>query len=495
MTTNTLPVAVIGGGPVGLAAAAHLLERGQTPLVLEAGDTAADNIRAWGHVRLFSPWRYVVDPASVRLLEAAGWTAPPPDELPTGDQLVDRYLLPLSRLPNVAPHLRLGARVLSVTRQGFDKLKTAGREQAPFVLHVQRTDGATEHVLARAVIDASGTWTAPNPLGAAGLMAEGEAGLTERIRYGIPDVLGRERERYAGRRVLVVGSGHSAFNVLLDLAELATRASGTAIIWAIRGSMSADRYGGGAADALPARGQLGERLRRLVDAGTIRLVEGFRIAALRSTAGGIEAVGEQGSIGPVDEIVAATGFRPDLTLARELRLALDPVVESPIALAPLIDPNVHSCGTVPPHGFQELSHPEQDFYTVGMKSYGRAPTFLLLTGYEQVRSVVAALSGDLEAARDVMLTLPETGVCGGPAAGAAEESPEESRGGPTPTPTSVDLVAVGAAPVASVAAGCCGGLAPAASGACCVKDAEAKAAGEDGCGCGKAVVAPAVAAR
>ncbi|SCF83810.1 hypothetical protein GA0115254_118614 [Streptomyces sp. Ncost-T10-10d] len=82
-------------------------------------------------------------------------------------------------------------------------------------------------------------------------------------------------------------------------------------------------------------------------------------------------------------------------------------------LAPLIDPNQHSCGTVYPHGAKELAHPEQDVYVVGMKSYGRAPTFLAMTGYEQVRSVAAALAGDNEAAERVELTLPETGVCGG----------------------------------------------------------------------------------
>jgi len=80
-------------------------------------------------------------------------------------------------------------------------------------------------------------------------------------------------------------------------------------------------------------------------------------------------------------------------------------------LAPLIDPNHHSCGTVPPHGVDELTHPELGYYAIGVKSYGRAPTFLLATGYEQARSVVAALAGDWEAARDVQLHLPETGVC------------------------------------------------------------------------------------
>jgi hypothetical protein len=143
----------------------------------------------------------------------------------------------------------------------------------------------------------------------------------------------------------------------------------------------------------------------------LNLVTGVRITRLEPTPEGIVVTGQDVVLPPVDEIIAATGFRPDLNLLSELRLALDPAVESPTALAPLIDPNLHSCGSVPPHGAVELRHPEPDLYIVGMKSYGRAPTFLMLTGYEQVRSVAAAIAGDWEAARDVQLVLPETGVC------------------------------------------------------------------------------------
>jgi thioredoxin reductase len=366
-------------------------------------------------------------------------------------------------------------RVESISRQGVDKMKTPGRDDAPFVLGVRDDDGRMHKFHARAVIDASGTWTAPNPLGADGVLAVGEADAAGRIRYGIPDVRGTERQRYAGQRVLVVGSGHSAFNALLDLAALAAEAPATTITWAIRGAPARDLYGGGESDALPARGLLGQRLRRLVETGAIRLVAGFRAEAVRLTDNGIEVLAEDGHIGPVDEIIAATGFRPSLSLTRELRLSLDPTVESPVALAPLIDPNVHSCGTVPPHGFRELSHPEQGFYTVGMKSYGRAPTFLLLTGYEQVRSVVAALAGDLEAAADVRLTLPQTGVCSGPA--ATDDADHEAPQPFVDSPTRAHPL-----PVTSTA-GCCGGPAPAPSGACCALDAEAKAAGKPGCGC------------
>src|SRR5690606_34029468 len=136
MSESTLPVAVIGAGPVGLAAAAHLLERGETPLIFEAGAQVGTNIRDWGHVRMCSPWSLTVDSASVRLLEAEGWQMPTADELPTGNELIDRYLLPLAALPAIQPHLHLNARVIAISRRHIDKMKDAGRDDAPFVLHV-----------------------------------------------------------------------------------------------------------------------------------------------------------------------------------------------------------------------------------------------------------------------------------------------------------------------------------------------------------------------
>jgi thioredoxin reductase len=337
---------------------------------------------------------------------------PNEDHLPTGRELVEQLLEPLASHPRMASHIRLGRRVEAVSRRGYDKVKSTGRDGAPFELVVRTADGQIARVLARAVIDASGTWYAANPMGAAGLVAEGEAEHARRIRYGIPDVTGRERARYAGRRTLVVGSGHSAFNAVLDLAALAKESRGTDVVWAVRRTDAGRMFGGGQSDQLEARGALGTRLQSLVDAGRVRLVTGFRVARVLETDGALAVESDEGErINAVDQIVVATGFRPDLSLARELRLRLDPWLEAPEQLAPLIDPNVHSCGTVYPHGASELAHPEKDFYVVGMKSYGRAPTFLLLTGYEQVRSVACALVGDEEGARNVQLVLPETGVC------------------------------------------------------------------------------------
>jgi len=471
MAHGSLPVAVLGAGPVGLAAAARLIERGIEPLIIEAGASVGAHLLDYGHVRLFSPWRFNIDPAVAALLRRSGWQPPPDDALPLAREVVEHVLQPFALLPEVSRALKLNTRVLSVSREGYDKVKSSGRERAPFVIRVSQAGGTVEFK-ARAVIDATGTWSQPNPLGANGLPARGESEHRERIAYGIPDVLGRDRHRYAGKRTLVVGAGHSAANALLALAELARQVPGTELAWAVRTPTLARVFGGGTADALPARGQLGSDLRALRDSGRLQFFAGLRITAIRAAHGrlvveGLDRDGQPLQVDGIDEIIGATGQRPDLSMTSELRLKLDPWLESTESLGPLIDPNLHSCGTVRPHGHRELAHPEAGFFTLGVKSYGRAPTFLMATGFEQARSVVAAIAGDFAAADRVELDLPQTGVCSLPAALPAQ------------------------APAAAAASGCCGGPPKADASACCVKDEQAKAAGAAGCGCGDASPAPA----
>lgn len=450
--SSDLPVAVIGAGPVGLAAAAHLVERGLQPLILEAGPTAAAAVQSWGHVRLFSPWRYNIDAAAGRLLAAAGWAKPDPEELPTGQELADRYLLPLSRLPRLAGALRTSTRVTAVTRLGLDKTRTAGRSDVPFLVRTEGPQGRLADDTVRAVIDASGTWQTPNPLGQAGLPAPGEQAARDAgfITQPLPDVLGLDARLFRGKHVLVVGAGHSAASTVLALHQLTAEAPGTRITWAIRGTTPETLYGGGNLDGLPARGELGTRLRGLVDAGALTLLAGFSItgfSAVDEAGGGTLTVQARTPAGPaaleVDVLVPATGFRPDLGFLRELRLDLDASIEAPSGLGPLIDPEFHSCGTVEPHGAKLLAHPEENFYIAGMKSYGRAPTFLMATGYEQVRSIAAALAGDRAAADRVELELPETGVCSvapaGPGNGEAPEASPCCSGPAEPQPLSLGI--------------------------------------------------------
>lgn len=460
MSNNEWPVLIIGAGPVGLAAAVHLKARGLEPLLLEAGSSVGHAVRQWSHVRMFSPWRFNTDPLAAQWLAAVGWTAPAPESFPTGAELARDYLDPLAALPALAPHIVLEARVVAVSRRGRNRMQSAERARAPFVVRY-RHQGQEHEVLARAVIDASGTLATPSPAGGSGLPALGEIALGERVRYGLPDIAGADRDRHAGRRTLVIGSGHSAFNALAELARLAEQVPGTRIHWAVRRPSLRRVLGGGENDQLAERGALGLRIGRLVASGRVQLHTGVLVARMVETDMGVCAESEDGHrLPPVDAVIVATGFRPDLSLSAELRLDLDPGTQAPRVLAPLIDPNLHSCGTVRPHGARELKHPEPDFYVVGMKSYGRAPTFLLLTGYEQVRSIAAALAGDWESAQRVELRLPETGVC------SVQFAQEES------------------GTAAALSEGCCGGPAPAtAADACCLADAQARDAGATGCGC------------
>ncbi len=410
-----LPVVVIGAGPVGLAAAVELRARGLTPLVLEAGPSVGTHLRDWGHVQFFSPWGFSLHRPSVALLRASGWQAPDATAFPTGEALVADYLAPLAALPALLPLLRFGQRVTAVARLGNGKLRDAGREAQPFEVRTRDTEGHEQRILARAVIDASGTWSRPNPAGASGLPALGEGAHAAQISYAMPDVLGRERARFAGRRVAVLGGGHSAAGTLLDLARLAEQVPGTEIVWILRRRDFSTVFGS-ANDQLSERGALGQRLKALSESGRLRLVAPFALDSIERQEGRL-LLRDAGSLQTVvaDELVVATGFRPDLAILGELRLDLDPALDCPRVLGPLIDPNIHSCGTVRPHGARELQQPEAGFFLAGMKSYGRAPTFLLMTGYEQVRSIAAWIAGDQAAADRVELELPETGVCSGPA--------------------------------------------------------------------------------
>ena len=372
---ESLPVAVIGGGPVGLAAAAHLMARGLPVKVYEAGPAVGSNVRDWGTSA--SSRRGAI--ASTRLRPRCSIVKVGGCLLPTLVRQEPNWSAPIwNRLPPLpswqpslkptpaSPRFRGTASTRwSAPGAGAALCLDGGMgERSP-------RSGARGGRRVRYVGDAESA-------GASGLPAVGEAEFADRIAYGIPDILGRDRHLYAGRKTLVVGSGHSAANALLELAQLAKDEPRTSLLWATRSVDLARIYSGGDADQLPARGELGANVRELVDRGRVKLTTGFAILrSARKRAIVVEGETAKGLrwIGPVDRIIAATGQRPDLSLTRELRLDLDPWLESAKALGPLIDPNVHSCGSVPPHGHRELSHPEPGFYTVGIKSYGRAPTF------------------------------------------------------------------------------------------------------------------------
>ncbi|WP_256921982.1 NAD(P)-binding domain-containing protein [Leifsonia sp. NCR5] len=405
-------MAIIGAGPIGLAAAAHLVERSIPFEIYETGDASGHSVAQWAHIRFFSPWKMLIDRAAARLLADTGWAAPDEKVLPTGGKFLDEYLAPLAALDSIRPHIHYGVTVSDVSREGMDRTRSTGRADTPFLLRIHDA-GEVREVTARAVIDASGTYLTPNSLASSGLDPLGLPAVAEYVSHALPDVVGRERARFAGKRVTVVGAGHSAANTLLNLAALKREVPDTQITWLIR-NVSAVRVSTSDDDQLIERAAIGKRVDRLIDTGAIEQLDRFEILRLAPTADGVKLIGQRaGELveHDTDVVVNATGFRPNLDMLREIRLDLDEIVEAPVRLAPLIDPNIHSCGTVEPHGFAELQQPEPNFFLAGMKSYGRAPTFLLATGYEQVRSITAYLAGDIAAARNVQLVLPATGVC------------------------------------------------------------------------------------
>ncbi|MGY2874479.1 cation diffusion facilitator CzcD-associated flavoprotein CzcO [Marmoricola sp. URHA0025 HA25] len=411
------PVVVIGAGPIGLAAAAQAQARGLAVVVLESGTSAGTSVRSWGHLRLFSAWSELIDPAAAALLGASGWLAPDAAAYPTGAQWVDEYLQPLADALAATDEVEVlhSSRVTGVARSGRDRLVDDGRDHEPFTIHVDGPSGP-RLLAATAVIDASGTWTGPNPLGGDGLPALGEAEHADRIFHGIPDFRDAQTAaRYAGKHVVVAGTGASAHNVLVGLAAVGAADPGTRVSWLVRRTAPETAFGGGEDDQLAERGALGLRAKAVASSSLVQARTGFRTEAVANGPHGRLRIGSLDGqvVEDVDEVIVVTGFRPDLSFLTEVRLDLDPVLSAPRRLAPLVDPNVHSCGTVSPHGAAELAQPEPGLYLAGMKSYGRATSFLALTGFEQVRSVVAAIDGDHDAAARVELVLPESGVCGG----------------------------------------------------------------------------------
>lgn len=414
MKNTNLPIAIIGAGPVGLAAAAHLIKNNQDFILFEAEKSVGANILTWGHVKVFSPWEYNIDKASEELLSKNGISIPDKKSIPFGKQIVEDYLKPLSEIKEINENLHLDTKVLSIGRKGVDKMKDANRENLPFSIQVNEK-GNFKIYEAKAVIDASGTWQNPNPVGSGGVFAIGEKENSEHFFYGMPDVKETLIQKYANKSVLVVGGGHSAIGTVLALNDIQEEYPKTQVHWLLRKQNVSDVYGGQEADGFKSRGELGIRIEKLVNSGNIEVHTPVFIHQFNKKKGKLNVIGVKNNkeflLENIDEVISNTGTRPDFSFLREVRFDADSSVESVPELADLIDPNIHSCGTVRPHGEAELRQREKDFYIVGMKSYGRAPTFLMATGYEQVRSIVAYMNGDLEAAKDVRLELPETGVC------------------------------------------------------------------------------------
>ena len=399
MTTPKPHVAILGAGPTGLEAALAAAEAGFPFTVYEAAPQVGGNVRAWGHVRLFTPWDLNVSPRMRRHLEAAGVAVPQGADCPTGQELAGRLLAPLAALPAIAPHLRLGTRVLSIGREGLlkhEEIATAERGRRPFRLLL--ADGAGHEWTERAgiVVDATGTYGNPNRLGDGGIPAPGERALDGEIRRAIPD-FARERAEWAGKTVLLAGAGHSAQTAARDLAALAREAPGTRVIWALRSDPG--NWGSHDGDPLPERARLAADAEALA-AGASPAVEARRGVAVEELArpnGKVKVVLRNGDGAEevlVDRVLSLTGYVGDHELYRQLQVHECYATCGPIKLsAALLGAGGGDCLAQTGHGVDTLTNPEPGLYILGSKSYGRNNTFLMRVGWEQVAEVFGALAG------------------------------------------------------------------------------------------------------
>jgi hypothetical protein len=396
---NTL--AIIGAGPVGLEAAAAALDHGFDVHVFERGEVGAHPL-AWGHVRMFTPWRMNIGPRAHAHLEAAGWAAPDPEAFPTGLELAERYLRPLARLPELEHRVHTHAQVVHASRRGTlkgDSIGTGGRRDHPFRLLVRDAGGRENFLHAFALIDASGVYGQPNWAGDGGIPARGELYLKPQLAYHLEDVLGLSRTRYAGKRTLVIGAGASAATTATSLAKLATESVGTSAVWATRATAAA-LYPENADDPLPERRALHAAARALVRGADPSIthvggavVEGFEFNSATHRYRVALLVGEQPRVEEVDQVIVNAGFGPDASITRELQVHECYATGAPMKLATaLLGAAASDCLTTPAFGIDALTNPEPDLYILGHKSYGRGPHFLLETGYQQADNVLSHLA-------------------------------------------------------------------------------------------------------
>lgn len=411
MTARTPHLAILGAGPVGLEAALAAAERGWPFTVYEAAGGPAASVAAWGHVRLFTPWEIDASPRARARLAAAGRPLPEGAECPTGAELIERLLVPLAELPEVAPHLVTGARVVEVSRDGLvksDEIGTGKRAERPFRLLVEDAAGGERIERAGVVLDCTGTWSSPNRLGDGGIPAPGEraAEAAGRIDRHPPDLADpAEAERWAGRTVLVAGAGHSAQTAVRDLAALAARRSdtGTRVIWALRSESPG--WGRVEDDPLPERARLAADAEALAG-GSSPAVEARRGVVVESIepAGGRLRVTLRRRLGngagpgaaetvEVDRVLSLTGYIGDHRLYRQLQVHECYATSGPMSLsAALLGSGAGDCLAQPSHGAEVLVNPEPGFYLLGGKSYGRNTTFLMRAGWQQVDDVMGLIA-------------------------------------------------------------------------------------------------------
>lgn len=426
-----MKVAIIGGGPIGMEAALYGACAGLDVQLYERG-RLAENVRQWGHVRVFTEWARNRSPLAQKLLTQRGDALPPPESTSTGDELAD-YVLRLATLPELRGHIVPQTEVLSITRERLlksDFIEDQRRVGHPFRLLIKTPRGEqVRH--ADAVIDATGVYATPNYVGNGGMRCPGERQHASQIWYHLPDVAERDKMRFANRHTLVVGSGHSAASTLRAIGDLFDEFPQTRVTWVVRREVPEHGcpYSLIPDDPSPHRNQLHAQANELSRHERVDFQPRTTVDAIEHDSKNFRVVlttplNSKRIVVHCDNIVAHTGFRPDPALWQELTVDVHPATDGPRRLAEALVANNRRSGVGLSTGYAEktpaqstldgekeqngvvdrwkfrpddpalLWSGEPNFFILGIKSYGRDAGFLMQNGFRQVRDVYRLLKAE-----------------------------------------------------------------------------------------------------
>ena len=392
-TSNKKRAVIIGAGPMGFETALRALNYGFEVTMLEAG-RVGENIRQWQHVRFFSPFGMNISP---RVRQALPGTLPADDAILTGGEFVETVLQPLSRLPELEGKIHLGQRVVSIARSGLGKMGLPNhplRTERPFRIVTEDIEGRERILEADFVFDASGVYGQPNWAGSAGMPALGERRLGSRIVRHLRDFDGGEIQRLAGKKILLIGHGHSAAHAAMALNNIISHEPSTQVIWAVR-TDRAKPILETPDDPLFERAKVVQAANELA-ANPPQNMRVLRRAALEALVEDNKSLKVKLKVWrnfeefEVEEIIALTGYRPNLEMLRELTAEFSGVSEGLAGLYRALT-NITDCLAKIEINPKDLQTGEPNFFVVGIKSYGRNPGFLLKSGLEQLNAIFSAL--------------------------------------------------------------------------------------------------------
>ncbi|QDS99993.1 FAD-dependent oxidoreductase [Adhaeretor mobilis] len=417
-------IAIIGAGPIGLEVALYARYLGYKVTIFERGGSPAANVREWGHVRLFTPFGMNASPLGVAALEAQDpeFQSPSAQEVLTGNELCDSYLDLLAASDLLIDSIRLDTRVISIGRPNYRKGQGTGkpeRAEHGFRLLVENRAGNDgehneEFFAADIVIDCSGTFGNACAIGQGGVLAKGERQTRERIEFGLPDLLGAQRQQYAGKHTLVIGAGYSAATNVTLLADLAEGDPSTQVTWLTLASNQELPISRIPDDTLIKRDSLAQQANHFASSPgpvTWKTTAGITAVTYREQSSDFEIqLAEEEPPIIVDNIIANVGCQPDSSFFRELQVHQCYSSEGPMKLASALlsdkseSDDSTDCLTQVSHGGESLLTSEPNFYILGAKSYGRGSNFLLRTGLEQIRDLFTLIRGREDL--DLYATMP-----------------------------------------------------------------------------------------